>query len=95
MRVQTSRRVLPAACWTILLCSCLSVALLHGAEAERKERLLHVPESVLLSGYPDDDALYVSRDGEELKLQPPGPTGPDITPTRACRAMARWWRPRM
>ena len=55
----------------ILLCACLSVALLH-AETEQKERLLHVPGSVLLLGYPDDDTLFVARDREELTLQPPG-----------------------
>ncbi len=29
--------------------------------------------SVLLLGYPEDDTLFVTRDGEELTLQPPGP----------------------
>jgi hypothetical protein len=56
----------------ILLCSGLSVVLLHGAEADRAERLVHVPGSVLLLGYPDDDTLFVARDGEEIKLQVPG-----------------------
>jgi Tol biopolymer transport system component len=28
---------------------------------------------VLLLGYPEDDALYLSSDGKNLKLQPPGP----------------------
>ena len=41
--------------------------------AERKERLLHLPGSVLLLGYPEDDTLFVTRDGEELTLLPPGP----------------------
>lgn len=72
MQPQTRRQASRAASWIILLCSCLSVALLHGAEAERKERLLHVPGSVLLLGYPDDDVLYISHDGAELTLQPPG-----------------------
>lgn len=72
MRVQASRHVVLRGTAIILVGSCLSVALLHG-EAERKERLLHVPGAVLLLGYPDDDVLYVTRDGEELTLQPPGP----------------------
>ena len=67
MQARTKR----TSCWMILLCACLSVALLH-AEAEQKERLLHVPGSVLLLGYPDDDTLFVARDREELTLQPPG-----------------------
>jgi Tol biopolymer transport system component len=28
---------------------------------------------MLLLGYPDDDLLYITRDGQELTLQPPGP----------------------
>lgn len=57
----------------ILLCGCLAIGLVDGAAAERKERLLHVPGSVLLLGYAEDDTLFVTRDGEELTLQPPGP----------------------
>lgn len=72
MNLQTRRWALLAASQIVLLYSCLSVALLHGAEADRTERLLHVPGAVLLLGYPDDDTLFVARDGEELRLQAPG-----------------------
>ena len=73
MQPQTRREPFRASSWSILLCSCLAGALLHGAGAEPNEPLLHLPGSVLLLGYPDDDALSVSRDGEELTLRPPGP----------------------
>jgi Tol biopolymer transport system component len=72
MHVQTTCQAVRVASRIILICSCLSVALLQGAAAEPKE-MLHLPGAVLLLGYPDDDVLYVSRDGEELRLQPPGP----------------------
>ena len=68
-----SRKGFVAACWTLLLCGCLSVAALHAARAERKEELLHLPGAVVLLGYPDDDTIFVTRGGEELTLQPPGP----------------------
>ena len=58
--------------WMILLCACLSGALVHGPMRSRTERLLHLPGSVLLSGYPGDDTLFVTRDGKELRLQVPG-----------------------
>ena len=73
MRAKTGRQALRVAAAIILLGSCASVVLLHGAETERKERLLHLPDAVLLLGYPDDDMLYITRDGKELTLQPPGP----------------------
>ena len=72
MRVQARGQVVRGASVTILLGSCLSVGLLDG-EAERKEKLLHVPGAVLLLGYPEDDVLYFTRNREELTLQPPGP----------------------
>jgi hypothetical protein len=58
--------------WVPFLCGCLSIALLHAAEEERREQLLHLPGSSLLLGYPGDDTLGVTRNGEELTLQPPG-----------------------
>ena len=64
---------LAAAIGLALVVSRPLVELLHGAEEQRKVRLLHVPGSVLLSGYPDDDTLFITRSGEELMLQPPGP----------------------
>jgi hypothetical protein len=74
---------------------CLSVVLLHSAERESKEQSLHLPNSVLLLGCPQDDTLFVTSNGQELTLQPQGPTGRDIIRTRACLETARSWRPRM
>lgn len=73
MHAPTTRAASLVVCWAILLSPYSSVAALDDAETERKERLLHVPGSVLLLGYPDDDTLFVTRGGEELTLQPPGP----------------------
>ena len=64
---------LPVRPWLLLLCGCVAIAFVQRAGAERHERLLHLTGSVLLLGYPEDDTLYVTRDGEELTLQPPGP----------------------
>jgi Tol biopolymer transport system component len=51
----------------------LSAAALHAATGERNEQLLHLQGAVLLFGYPGDDTIFVTRAGEELTLQPPGP----------------------
>ena len=58
--------------WVLSLSCCLSIALLHAAEQERTERLVHQPGSLLLLGYPGDDTLFVTRNEQELTLQPPG-----------------------
>jgi Tol biopolymer transport system component len=85
MQVQTRRQVFLAVSWTTFLCGSVSLAILHGAEAEQKEWLLHVQGSVILLGYISDDTLFVARDREELTLQPPGtkrgghPTYPSLS----------------
>src|SRR5688500_715047 len=73
MRPQMGRQALRVAAAIIFLIGCGSVVLLHAVETEREERLLHLPGAVILVGYLGDDVLYVSRNGEELTLQPPGP----------------------
>src|SRR5262245_50288505 len=71
MHVQIRRHLLAAGSAVILLCGSPSVV--HGSKEERQEPLLHVPGAVLLLGYPEDQELYLSSDGEDLRLQVPGP----------------------